>query len=184
MKQIKSLYAWVNKHYNEIKDNNYCYCNIQTILSNEDIDKINKYYSKRPEINFIIYIIGIKQLRAQRTWYGLPEWFRSNNMYYELHYEENSFVFISCVDETKYDGAAKKEELLKSLDDIKAEVPECRIVVKEFDHHRPIESYPGTGITAGELAEMLDHMDPPSNDPKDIEAAREKILNRFDKNKE
>ena len=95
-KKAESMLSWFRRHYDEFKDDNYAYYNVKKILTETDIDKIRNFCSKRSEIIFFIIISGVNELRPQRTYGGMPEWFRNNTSAYDIYKSENSFVFIGC----------------------------------------------------------------------------------------
>ena len=95
-KKVESMLSWFRRHYDEFKDDNYAYYNVKKILTETDIDKIRNFCIKRPEIIFFIIISDVNELRPQRAYGGMPEWFRNNTSAYDIYKSENSFVFIGC----------------------------------------------------------------------------------------
>ena len=130
-KQLKSTIAWINKHWETIKNDNHCWTNTSKLFDESEVEKIKKFMEKKQEIALSIVIVGIKPLRAQWVAASIPEYFRSNNAYHELHYEENSFWFISCNDQNHELFKERLPMLKDSLESIKKEVPECEIMVFE-----------------------------------------------------
>lgn len=113
-KKVESMLSWFRRHYDEFKDDNYAYYNVKKILTETDIDKIRNFCSKRSEIIFFIIISGVNELRPQRTYGGMPEWFRNNTSAHDIYKSENSFVFIGCFDK-EWCGWGRFEEEKKNL---------------------------------------------------------------------
>lgn len=113
-KKVESMLAWFRRHYDEFKDDNYAYYNVKKILTETDIDKIRNFCIKRSEIVFFIIISGVNELRPQRTYGGMPEWFRNNTSAHDIYKSENSFVFIGCFDK-EWCGWGRFEEEKKNL---------------------------------------------------------------------
>lgn len=112
------MLSWFRRHYDEFKDDNYAYYNVKKILTETDIDKIRNFCNKRSEIIFFIIISGVNELRPQRTYGGMPEWFRNNTSAHDLYKSENSFVFIGCFDK-EWCGWDRFEEEKKNFRRIK-----------------------------------------------------------------
>lgn len=98
MKTVKGLLCWFTKHWKDISDS-YGWCNVNKELTKEEIDKVVDYFSKKENINFVIILSGINELRPQRTWGDLPEWFRNNTEYHDIYHANNTFVFASCIED-------------------------------------------------------------------------------------
>lgn len=113
-KKIESLLDWFRKKYPSFKDGSYAWYNIHKLLTENDIDRIRNFCIKRPEVEFFIIINGINPLRPQRTYGALPEWFRNNTAYHNIYKDENAFVFINCINDSRYDDYDEYAEYEKS----------------------------------------------------------------------
>ena len=95
-RKIESLLAWFRKrHLIFAKEGIFAWYNIHKELDEKDIQRIDNFCKKREEIDFCIIISGINELRPQRTWGDIPQWFRNNTAWHYICHAENSFVFIN-----------------------------------------------------------------------------------------
>ena len=98
MKTIKGLFGWLTKNWEEISDI-FAWANVRKELTDEEVGRIQEYFLKKKDYRLVIIINGVNSLRPQRTWGGLPEWFRNDTAYHDIYHAENAFVFVSCLED-------------------------------------------------------------------------------------
>lgn len=124
MKTVKGLLGWFTKHWEDISDS--CgWCNVNKELTKEEIDKVVDYFSNKKNINFVIILSGINELRPQRTLNDLPEWFRNNTECHDIYHANNTFVFASCY------ADKNKTTLMNNADTLTREA-NCIKIIKDF----------------------------------------------------
>lgn len=98
MKTIKGLFGWLTKNWNEIIDC-FAWANVRKELTDEEIGRVQEYFLRKKDYRLVIIIKGVNSLRPQRTWGSLPEWFRNDTDYHDIYHDDNTFVFVSCLDD-------------------------------------------------------------------------------------
>ena len=95
-RKVESLLAWFRKKYDLlVKEGSFAWYNIHKELDNKEIERINNFCGKREEVDFCVILSGINELRPQRTWGDIPQWFRNNTAFYYINHADNSFIFIN-----------------------------------------------------------------------------------------
>ena len=98
MKTIKGLFGWLTKNWNEIIDC-FAWANVRKELTDEEVGRVQEYFLRKKDYRLVIIIKGVNSLRPQRTWGSLPEWFRNDTAYHDIYHDDNTFVFVSCLDD-------------------------------------------------------------------------------------
>ena len=132
MKTLRGMFGWLTKVWPKM-DDTYAWANIEHELNTEEIERIYSFCEKKGNVEFALILVGINKLRPQRTWCGLPEWFRSNTSYHYFAHENNSFVFISCV---KNDEEGRQELIQHVIKEIQEEVPECAVYGRTLNNEK------------------------------------------------
>ena len=88
-----AIRKYITTCYNKYKDT-YCWYNVQKLLSNEDLKKMEVYFQKH-NYNFMLIINGCNKLRPQRTWGTFPTFLKPTSGYYPITKDNNTFVLCS-----------------------------------------------------------------------------------------
>ena len=129
--KFESLMSWFKRNYDAFKHDNHSWCNISTIITDEQIGRLKKFCEDRQEINLLIVIRGVNELRPQRTWGGLPEWFRNNTDSHAIYHYNNTYVFISTQDMTSQDNKDALDLLIADARDIGKQA-EADVFIRDF----------------------------------------------------
>lgn len=98
MKTVKGLLGWLTKNWEEISET-FAWANVNKEMTDEEISRVQDYFLNKKDYRLVIIINGVNDLRPQRTWGSLPEWFRNNTEYHDIYHKENTFVFVSCLED-------------------------------------------------------------------------------------
>lgn len=97
MKTIKGLFGWLSKNWKEISQT-YAWANVNKEITDDEIARIQNYFLNKKDYRLVIIIKGVNSLRPQRTWGSLPEWLRNDTAYHDIYHQDNTFVFVSCLE--------------------------------------------------------------------------------------
>lgn len=128
-KKIPTVLSFFRRGLKNSEQSSYGWYNMGRAITEEEIDDIETFVEKHPQIDLCCVISGISPMRPQRTWGDMPEWIRGADEYYEGYEDDGTFIFMWWGEE-EYSTIEKRHSFISDVSATALEINASYRIIK------------------------------------------------------